>query len=96
MQTFSANTLRTLCSFGFFEMEHRLQSSNMPRVYRASQPAICLEDETGTLPCYKTQLGDSTAVEEELFPNNKGYVRVCVVGREGSCISKEDSEDVSR
>lgn len=77
-------------------MEHRLQSSNMPRVYGASQPAICLEDKTGTFPCNKTQLGDSTAVEEELFPNNKGYARVCVVGREGSCILKEDSEDVSR
>lgn len=59
-------------------MEHRLQSSNMPRVYRASQPAICLEDKTGTFPCNKTQLGDSTAAEEELFPNNKGYVRACV------------------
>lgn len=66
-------------------MEHRLQASKVPRVHRASQPAtICLEDKTGTLTRYKMQLGESTAVEEELFPNNKG----CVLGkggREGYC-----------
>lgn len=72
---------RSVASFP--EMQPCLQSSNMPRVHRASQPAtICLKDKTGTLPRYKMQLGESTAVKEELFPNNKG----CVLGREGGLL----------
>lgn len=88
-------TVEAYCSCSFTEIEHRLQSSNVPRVYWAGQPAtICLEDKTGTLLCYKMQLGESTAVEEELLPNNTGYV-LGTEGRRGVTVhEKEDSEDV--
>ncbi|KAJ4933992.1 hypothetical protein JOQ06_006800, partial [Pogonophryne albipinna] len=51
------------------EMEHREHRATCP----PGQPAtICLRDKTGTHTRYKMQLGESTAAEEELFPNNKG------------------------
>lgn len=83
LQVFTENRVQAFCSCSLPEMEHRLQSSNVPRVRRAGQPkqpvTICLEDTTGTLPRYKMQLGESTAVEEEFFPNNKG----CALGGRG-------------
>lgn len=59
----------------------RLQSSKMPRVHRSSQPSqspSAFKTRLALSLAVKMQLGDSTAVEEEHFPNNKG---VCARGR---------------
>ena len=67
---FMEKNVQRYCICSFSETKHRQHATCPP-----GQPAtICLQDETGTLPRYKMQLGVSTAAEEELLPYSKGGV----------------------